>query len=48
VGNGGAGGSGIVIIKTLSTATATAGSPTVTTDGAYKIYTFNSSGSITF
>ena len=41
------GGSGIVILRTLSLADATTGSPTVTYDGAYNIYTFTSSGSIT-
>jgi hypothetical protein len=37
-----------VIVRTLSTAASTTGSPTVTTDGSYNIYTFTSSGSITF
>ena len=32
----------------LSTAASTTGSPTVTTDGSYKVYKFTSSGSITF
>jgi hypothetical protein len=50
VGNnyGGSGGSGVVIIRTLSTAASTTGSPTVTTDGSYNIYKFTSSGTITF
>ena len=46
--NGGSGGSGVVIISTTSTASATTGSPTVTTSGGNNIYTFTSSGSITF
>jgi hypothetical protein len=33
---------------TFSLATATTGSPTVTTTGGYRIYTFTASGSITF
>ena len=47
--SGGAGGSGVVILKILSTkySGTTTGSPTVTTDGDYKIITFNSSGSYT-
>jgi len=45
---GGNGGSGVVILRTLETASATTGSPTVTTDGSYNIYTFTASGSITF
>jgi hypothetical protein len=44
----GAGGSGRVVISTLYPATATTGSPVVTTSGANTIYTFNSSGTITF
>ena len=43
-----AGGSGVVIFRTLETASATTGSPTVTTDGAYNIYKFTGSGTITF
>ena len=46
--NSGSGGSGVVIIRTLATAASTTGSPTVTTDGSYNIYTFTGSGSITF
>jgi hypothetical protein len=38
----------VVIIRTLSTAASTTGSPTVTTDGSYNVYTFTGSGSITF
>ena len=48
---GGAGGSGIVIIRypsTFSLASSTTGNPTVTTTGGYNIYTWTSSGSITF
>ena len=48
---GGAGGSGIVIIRypsSFSLATSTTGNPTVTTTGGYNIYTWTSSGSITF
>jgi hypothetical protein len=45
---GGAGGSGVVIIRSLSAATATTGSPTVSYSTQYTIYTFTSSGSITF
>ena len=44
----GNGGSGVAIIRTLASASATTGSPTVTTDGSYNIYTFTGSGSITF
>jgi hypothetical protein len=44
----GSGGSGIVIIRIIQPASATTGSPTVTTDAGYNIYTFTSSGSITF
>jgi hypothetical protein len=46
-----AGGSGIVIIRypnTYALATSTTGSPTITTAGGYNIYTWTSSGSITF
>jgi hypothetical protein len=49
--SGGAGGSGIVIIRYPSTyvpATATTGSPTITVAGGYRVYTWTSSGSITF
>ena len=45
---GGAGGSGIVIIRTSLVATATTGSPTITVVGGYRVYTFTSSGTITF
>ena len=48
---GGAGGSGIVMISypdSYPAASATTGSPTITTTGGYRIYTWTSSGSITF
>jgi hypothetical protein len=48
---GGNGGSGIVIIRypdTYDAAASTTGSPTVTTSGGYRYYTFTASGSITF
>jgi hypothetical protein len=48
---GGTGGSGIVIIRyadTYSAAASTTGSPTITVAGGYNIYTWTSSGSITF
>ena len=48
---GGAGGSGIVILRyadTFDAATATTGSPTITVGGGYRVYKFTSSGSITF
>jgi hypothetical protein len=46
----GSGGSGVVILKflTSTTVSATTGSPTITTDGSYKVYKFTASGSITF
>jgi len=47
---GASGGSGIVIIRysiNFLPASATTGSPTVTTSGAYRYYTFTSSGTIT-
>ena len=50
-GYGGVGGSGVVILRyadTYSAAIATTGSPTYTTSGGYRVYTFTSSGSITF
>jgi len=50
-GTGGDGGSGIVIIRyshTFSPAQATTGSATYTVSDGYRIYTFTSSGSITF
>jgi len=43
---GGNGGSGVVIIKTLATASSASVSPT--TDGSYKVYRFTATGSITF
>jgi len=49
--DGAAGGSGIVIIRypdSYAAASATTGSPTITVTGGYRIYTFTSSGSITF
>jgi hypothetical protein len=48
---GGTGGSGVVIIRypdAYAYATSTTGSPTVTTTGGYIIYSWASSGSITF
>jgi hypothetical protein len=45
---GATGGSGVVIIRTTSSPMNWTGAPTVTTSGAYTIFTFNSSGSITF
>jgi hypothetical protein len=50
-GTGGAGGSGVVILRYPSTfdpAVSTTGLPTVTVTGGYRIYTFTASGSITF
>lgn len=46
----GAGGSGIVIIRCLDSETvaATTGDPTIEVSGGYRIYTFTSSGTITF
>ena len=47
----GGGGSGVVIIRyadTASAASATTGSPTVTTPTGYRVYKFTTSGSITF
>lgn len=49
--SGKSGGSGVVILRysdTFAAAASTTGSPTVTTSGGYRIYTFNGSGSITF
>jgi hypothetical protein len=37
-----------VILRTQLTAASTTGSPIVTTDGGFNIYTFTGSGSITF
>jgi hypothetical protein len=50
-GQGGLGGSGVVIIRygeTYGAATSTTGSPTVTVTGGYRVYKWTSSGSITF
>jgi hypothetical protein len=50
-GVGQAGGSGIVIIRysdIYPTAISTTGSPTVANTGGYRIYTWTSSGTITF
>jgi len=47
----GSGGSGVVVIRYANTypdASATTGSPTYANTGGYKIYTFTSSGTITF
>jgi hypothetical protein len=49
--NGGAGGSGIVILRypdTFIAATSTTGSPTITVAGGFRVYKFTASGSITF
>jgi hypothetical protein len=49
--NGGSGGSGIVIVRyadSYAAAASTTGSPTYTTPAGYRVYTFTSSGSITF
>jgi hypothetical protein len=45
---GASGGKGVVILRTLETASNITGSPVITTDGSYNIYKFNSDGSITF
>ena len=48
---GGAGGSGIVIIRysdIYTPASSTTGSPNITTSGGYRVYKWTSSGSITF
>ena len=48
---GGAGGTGVVIIRYLSgydAAVSTTGSPTVTVAGGYRVYKWTGSGSITF
>ena len=45
---GATGGSGVVILRVFTAASATTGSPTVTTDGDFTIYKFTGSGSITF
>lgn len=44
----GNGGSGIVIVRSPQLASSTTGSPTVSISGGYIIYSFTSSGSITF
>lgn len=44
----GAGGSGVVIIRSPVAAASTTGSPTITTVGSDTVYTFTSTGSITF
>jgi len=48
---GGSGGSGVVVIRypnTYNAPTSIVGSPSVTNTGGYRIYQWNSSGSITF
>ena len=45
---GGSGGSGVVIIRSALPAASTTGSPTTTTVDGQTVYTFTSSGSITF
>ena len=50
-GTGGTGGSGVVIIRypdTYKAATSTTGSPTITTAGGWRVYSWTASGSITF
>jgi hypothetical protein len=47
-GNGGNGGSGVVIIRASQAAASTTGSPTITTVGSDTVYQFNGTGSITF
>jgi hypothetical protein len=37
-----------VIVRSLNTAKLTTGSPTVTTTGAYTVYTFTGSGTIKY
>jgi hypothetical protein len=49
--NGGAGGSGIVVLSypnTYAAAASTTGSPTITNIGGNRIYKWTGSGSITF
>jgi len=46
--SGGNGGSGCVIVSSTSTPASTTGSPTLFTNGSYKVYKFTGSGSITF
>ena len=46
--NGYSGGSGVVILKSTTQASATTGSPIATTSGSFYIYEFQSSGSITY
>jgi hypothetical protein len=51
VGTSGAGGSGVVIIRyseAYQAAASTTGSPTITTAGGYRVYSWTGSGSITF
>jgi hypothetical protein len=48
---GGAGGSGVVIIRyadSYNAAASTTGTPTVTVAGGYRVYSWTGSGSITF
>jgi hypothetical protein len=46
---GGDGGSGVVVLRFPNVFTpTTTGSPTITTSGGYKVYTYTGSGSITF
>jgi len=46
--DGNPGGSGVVILSALQAAVSTTGSPTATTSGAYYIYQFTGSGTITY